>query len=280
MQLWLTEFKVTVDIIPERKSPLYPPTSEEMNRVKYPGYWYGSTQEFIKLGDLKQEGRNNRYNNIMLILKIIPDNSPWYYRTKYERNVKPAMGVGAIYCESLDVTREEEENRISPNIQKGSVIFLHPSYDAQKDSVETMQISENLESAAQRIFDQQEEKIDTSSFWNKPYYIRIFFNNIGSWKNWSGTRKYDDQVTFSFLMPIFVIGSWDVIPPKEIIPEWDPPEPYTKDFFQNILPSFGLKTFGKILSGLGWAFVLIILIPLIFPSVLNIIAKIFKLHKT
>jgi len=278
MQLWLTEFKVTVDIQPDRKDPVIALTSEEKERVKYPGYWYSNTQDFIKLGDLKPEWKNNRYSNVTLILKIIPNNAPWYFKTRYARDARPGMGIGAIYCESLCVTREEDENRVSPNIQKGSVIFLHPSYDPSKDSIRNITTSENLESAAQTIFDKQKEKIDsTSKFWNKPFYIRLFFNNIGSWKErWYAPRKYDDQVTFSFLMPVFVIGSWDIIPPKEIIPEWTPPKPYYKDFFKNIFPTFGLKNLGKILAIAGWIIVLVLVLPMIFPALSNLFGKIFK----
>lgn len=278
MQLWLTEFKVTVAIEPERKKPIIPPTSKENDQIQYPGYWYGSTQDYIKLGDLKPEWKNNRYSDLKLIFKIIPNNAPWYYKTKYEKNARPGIGIGAIYCESINVTREGDESRISPNIQKGSVIFLHSYYNPQNDSIGITHNSENLGAAAGKIFDEQSERIDsTSSFWNKSYYMRIFFNNIGSWKeSLFGARKYDDQITFSFLMPIFVIGSWDIIPPKEIIPEWNPPKPYFKDFFSNLIPSFGLKGIGKFLSIIGWVAVIVTVLPLIIPSIPNIIKKIFK----
>ena len=278
MQLWLTEFNVTMSIAPERKKPMYPPNSTEKDEIKYPGYWYASNRNFINLGELREEWKNYRYSDLTIILKIVPNPATWYYKSKFGQNARPAMGIGAIYCQSLQVTREQDENRISPNLHKGSVLFLHPSYNPESDSLATFRMPDNLEAAANKIFDEQEEKIDPiDMFWNKPFYIRLFFNNIGSWKEgFFGDRKYDDQVTFKFLMPIFVIGSWDIIPPKDIIPEWDPPKPYFRDFFKNILPTFGLNIFGKVISAVGWVLVVVILLTIGIPTITTFIGKIFK----
>jgi len=126
MQLWLTEFEVTVGIVPERNDPAVPPTREERERTSYPGYWYGSSRNQVKLGDLKEEWKNNRYGNVTLVLKIIPNNAPWYVKTALEQNERPDIAIGAVYCSDLVLSREQDEQRISPNIQKGSVIFLRP----------------------------------------------------------------------------------------------------------------------------------------------------------
>ena len=282
MQLWLTEFEVTVGIVPERNDPPIPPTREERERTTYPGYWYGSSQKQVKLGDLKEEWKNNRYGNVTLVLKIIPNNAPWYVKTALEQNERPDIAIGAVYCSDLVMSREQDEQRISPNIQKGSVIFLHPESGAGTPEEESVKFPDDLNSAAQKVFDETVAGPSGSgaSIWNKPFYINIFFNNIGSWKegwflNW---RKFDDQVTFHFLMPVFVVGSWDVIVPSEIIPKWEPPKPYYDEFtIGSLFPSWGLGFLGKLFSGGVMIVVLIVLLALLFPSVLALVnAVIFR----
>ncbi|MDX2444232.1 MAG: hypothetical protein QNK30_10580 [Bacteroidales bacterium] len=77
-------------------------------------------------------------------------------------------------------------------------------------------------------------------------------------------------------MPVFVLGSWDIVPPSEIIPEWDPPEPYFKEFrINNLLPKWGMGPFGRILSIFGLIVILGILLPIIFPAFSSVL-KIFR----
>jgi len=276
MQLWLTEFDVTVGIVPERKDPPVPPTREEKEKTTYPGYWYGSSQKQVKLGDLDEEWRNNRYGNVTLVLKIIPNNAPWYVKTAREQNERPDVAIGAIYCADLALSREQDEQRISPNIQKGSVIFLHPEAGPAAPEQRSAELPADLTSAAEKIFQETASESPTggSSIWNKPFYIQIFFNNIGSWKEgwFLNSRKFDDQVTFHFLMPVFVVGRWDVIPPSEIIPKWVPPKPYYEEFtLGSLFPSWGLGFLGKLFSGSALLVVGIIVLALFFPSVLSVV---------
>ena len=279
MQLWLTEFKVTVDILPDRKPPVIPLTENEKTNIKYPGYWYGSTQNQVSLRDLREEWKNNRYGDLSVILKIIPDNAPWYYKNEQGMNVTPAIGIGAVYCSQLNIVNETDERRVSPNIQKGSVVYLHPDYNPVQANIREDEMPANIEQIANEVLATQsgpgEDKGE--EFWNQPYYIRLFFNNIGSWREgFLGNRKFDDQVTFTFLMPVFVLGSWDIIPPSEIIPEWDPPAPYFKEFkLKNLLPKWGMGTFGRILSTIGLLVIIGFLLPIIFPAFSKIL-KVFR----
>jgi len=278
MQLWLTEFKLTIDILPDRKPPVIALTEKEKESTKYPGYWYSSNKSYIKLGDLREEWKNNRYGNLSVILKITPDNAPWYFKNEQGVNVSPAIGIGAVYCSQLSIINETDERRVSPNIQKGSVVYLHPEYSPEKENLTESEIPGNIEDIADEILGSQAnvEVENAQSFWDQPYYIRLFFNNIGSWREgFLGNRKFDDQVTFTFLMPVFVLGSWDIVPPSEIIPEWDPPEPYFKEFrIKNLLPKWGMGTFGRILSIFGLIVILGILLPIIFPAFSSVL-KIF-----
>jgi hypothetical protein len=281
MQLWLTEFNVTVDILPERKAPPVPVTFQEKDTITFPGKWYGSSRKSVKLSELREEWKNNRYGDLTLILKIIPDNSPWYYKTDHGVNAVPAIGIGAVYCSALKIINETDERRVSPNIQKGSVLYLHPDYEPDSRIVQKDTDQLSLESLASGFLDAQKEPVSagmTDSFWNKPYFIRLYFNNIGSWREgFLGNRKFDDQVTFTFLMPVFVLGSWDITPPSDIIPEWDPPKPYFREFsLKNLMPGWGLGTFGKILSLIGLIAIIFILLPVLFP-VLGSFLKVFRL---
>ena len=280
MQLWLTEFNVTVDILPERKAPPVPITVEEKETTTFPGKWYGSSRKSVKLKELREEWKNNRYGDLSLILKIIPNNSPWYFKTDEGVNTTPAIGIGAVYCSQMIIVNEKDERRVSPNIQKGSALYLHPEYNPETVANQVDGMSENIESLASELLEEQIDPVKKGSldgFWNKPYFIRLFFNNIGSWREgFLGNRKFDDQVTFTFLMPVFVLGSWDIIPPNEIIPEWDPPEPYFKEFkLKNLLPQWGMGKFGRILSIVGMFVLIFILLRVFFP-VFSSVLKIFK----
>jgi len=280
MQLWLTEFNVTVDILPDRKAPQVPVSAEEKMATLYPGKWYGSSRKSVKLGELREEWKNNRYGDLSLILKIIPNNSPWYFKTDEGVNTVPAIGIGAVYCSQMIIVNEKDERRVSPNIQKGSVLYLHPEYNPETGIDQVGALPENMESLASELMEEQMDPVNNDNldgFWNKPYFIRLFFNNIGSWREgFLGNRKFDDQVTFTFLMPVFVLGSWDIIPPNEIIPEWDPPEPYFKEFkLKNLLPQWGMGKFGRILSIVGMFVLIFILLRVFFP-VFSSVLKIFR----
>ena len=119
-----------------------------------------------------------------------------------------------------------------------------------------------------------------ASIWDKPYYIKLFVKNIGSHKKNSlitigkkRLREYDDQYTFSFLMPLIVRGSWDVMPPDEVIPSWSPPQPRTVRGFQlsHLLPSWGLSFFGKTTSLILLIGAVLFILNFFFPGLKEII---------
>jgi hypothetical protein len=258
MQLWLTEFSVDFSIRPERK-PSGP-----------------------RPGGLDEEWTNNRYGNLHFFLRIIPNNAPWYFKTPEMKNEKAEMAVAAVYCNSLTVVREPEQMRISPNIHKGMALPLYPRIERGGQTAASTEAKQKIVASGDQLFNERATALESSatgredSIWNKEYYIELFFNNIGSWREgFLGTRKYDDQVVYGFLMPIFVIGSWDVIPPKEVIPDYAPHPAYFKEFkLSNLLPSFGLKAFGKILSAAALIFILFMALTIVFPTTLTIVKSI------
>ncbi len=268
MQLWLTEFDVNVDIRPDRDIPVTISDSEK-ETTKYPGYWYGSNQKFIYLKDLDKEHRDFRYGDLSFILEVIPDNSPIYVKTATGQTTKPDFAIGAIYCKGAKIGNEPNVQRISTNIHAGQPVFLNHNFDFGTMNENTYNISPNLESAAKQVL---EHKTKNSNFiWNKPYYIKLFFNNLGTWRSGLfNQNQFHDQVSYSFLMPIFVVGSWDVIVPQEVLPEWNPPEPYIKKFtLKSLLPFWGNGFLGKIGSIVLVFLVLFFLISMFFPRIMR-----------
>ncbi len=263
MQLWLTKFSVTIDVRPDKDIPIRI-SQEEKERLSYPAYWYGSQQRQIKLKDLPEEHKDQRYSNLSFILKIIPDNSPIYVQTSSATTSKPDFAIGAIYCTRADIGNETDVQRISTNVHSGQPVFLNnrPEYDQMNRNLSGL--SESMETNASTLLERRMQK--DQFIWNKPYYVNLFFNNLGSWRSGIfNQNQFHDQVTYEFLMPIFVVGSWDVIAPQEILPEWNPPEPFIKKFsIKNFLPFWKLGLFGKIGSILILGLVLFLGARLVF----------------
>jgi len=75
-------------------------------------------------------------------------------------------------------------------------------------------------------------------------------------------------------MPVFVVGSCDGIVPQEILPEWNPPEPYIRKIgFKNFLPFWKMGILGKLgsialIAGIG-----IIALMIFFPGLMALIKK-------
>lgn len=275
MQLWLTEFNVTVDIRPDRDIPITI-TDEEKESTNYPGFWYGSTQNQLKLKDLDREHRDFRYGNLSFILEVIPDKSPIYVKTSTGKTSKPDFAIGAIYCKGAKIGNEPNVQRISTNIHAGQPVFLNHEFDFDSMNQNLNNLSPNIETAANQMLD---HKVQNNDFiWNKPYFIKLFFNNIGTWRSGLfNQNQFHDQVSYSFLMPIFVVGSWDVIIPQELLPEWNPPKTYTKKFtLKNLIPFWGKGVFGKVGGFILFTSVILILIFILFSGIKNFIRGIAK----
>ena len=272
MQLWLTEFEVTIDIRPDRDIPVNI-SDEEMNEVKYPGYWYGSEEKWRKLKDLGKEHKDFRYGDLSFILEVIPDNSPIYIKTDGGSTTKPDFAIGAIYCNQAQFGNEPKVQRISSNIHSGMPVFLNNEFDFSRMNENMNNFSANLEANADKMM---AIKTGNEDFiWNKPYYFKLFFNNLGTWRSGLfNQNEFHDQVNYSFLMPVFVVGSWDVIVPQEVLPEWDPPKPFIRKFtLKNLLPFWNLGILGKMGS-----IVLILIIVLLglfrlFPGLTSLMKR-------
>ncbi|MEJ5315963.1 MAG: hypothetical protein WHS63_03065 [Tenuifilum sp.] len=247
MQLWLTQFKVALTVVSDRDKPQVSPDNESMKVKKYPGKWYSDTRPMICINDLKdkEEYMNHRYGDITFILEVNPNASPWYIKGNNQQTLRPDIAVGAIVCNEM-VKRPEKENQIHINIQKG---MLAPLY---LDPFETNANLNDLNSDELQLAEKLEE-YRRFNIWNRKYYFKIHSKNIGARKTgilWNA-KTFDEQIEFTFLLPLLVVGNWDVQLPWEVIPTMEAPQPYYKSFsIKNLLPDWGLGGIGKGLSSL------------------------------
>jgi len=277
IQLWLTEFHVTVSIKPDRESPVRI-SDEEKNNLSYPGYYYGSRlAKHIRLKDIKKEHKDQRYGNLSFILEIIPDNTPAYIETRDGASNRADFAIAAVYCNSIDPQSEPSYQRIKSNIFSGQPLFLNNSviYDTMNTNVN--KFSGFVDSDAEKLM--KLNALKDEFIWNKPYYLKLHFENIGSWRDGVfNQNQYHDQITYQFLMPIFVVGSWDIISPQEVLPEWKPPDPYERKFtLRNLLPFWNMGLGGKIGSTLLIGLIIVTGISVLFPGLFKIFRKLIGL---
>lgn len=270
MQLWLTEFDVTVDIRPDQDASVNI-SNEEQNTISYPGYWYGSELSSIKLSELAREHKDFRYGDLSFILEVIPDRSPIYVKTASGISEKPDFAIGAIYCQKATFGNEPDVQRISTNIHAGQPVFLNDAFDFEVMNKNTLGLSASMESNASKFMELKAR--EENFIWNKPYYIKLFFNNLGTWRSGIfNQNQFHDQVSYSFLMPVFVVGSWDVIAPQEVMAAWNPPQPYVRTFtFKNLLPMWNMGWAGKIGGILLIGSIGVIVVLIIFPSLIPLL---------
>lgn len=268
--LYLTEFKVTVGVIPNRQKPLVDAASDIAANRTFPGEWYSRSSP-VSIRALREEWKDGRYGDITLILKLTPQNSPWYFRTASAADVRPDMAIAAVYCSDWDV-KKDDQNRLSPFVHPGMALAMTTGY--RTDESTQLAKETKLQQVTNSVVESyQQGQPSEESIWNQPVYIGIHFNNIGSWREglFKLGRQYDDQVTYTFLVPLFVAGSWDIAMPA--VPKWEPPEPYVRAGLSlgSLLPSWGIGKPGRWLSGLiliGIAFcVLLVVIPGLGPIV-------------
>lgn len=246
MQLWLTQFRVTLTVVSDRDKPQVNLDDETVKAKIYPGKWYGDTRKFISINDLrdKEEFMNHRYSDLSFIFEVNPNSSPWYIRGNNQHTIMPDIAVGAVVCNQM-VKLPEKENQIQISLQKGMMapLYLEPF----ERNISTIDTDINSLQLVLRLNEYKKFNI-----WNRKYFFRIHSKNFGARQTgilWN-KKTFDEQVEFTFLMPLLVVGSWDVQLPWEVIPTMEAPQPYYKSFsIKNLLPDWGIGSLGKGLSG-------------------------------
>lgn len=279
MQLWLTEFKVRVEIWPDKKSdkPAY------ANKISYPRWFYPSGNRNT-LADLKEEFDNYRYGNLNVVFRIVPNNASWYVHTRdtltgyVVKNETPDIAIAAILCSNLQVGNEEGEKRIGIALQTGSALTMYPGYQSVTSYNEEIDVQRKLTVKASELIESKKPQAASEQrggMWNQSQYVWVHFDNIGSWKSGNiltGTRKFADYVDATFILPIFVVGEWDVRMPSDLV-KWIPQKPLeVKGFgFGDLIPDFKLGMMGKVLSGGVGVFIIILILSFFFPPLMQII---------
>ncbi len=269
MQLWLTTFTVNITVIADRDKPQIDPTEAALNERIYPGYWYKDSRRFVSMNDLehKEEYKNHLYSDITFVLEVNPNASPWYIKTDNTQTEIPDIAVGAVFCQQL-IKHPKDENKIHLQTYKGMAAPLYHKAFENDDP-----LSNDLDESILNVLTDL-ENVKNENIWNKEYFIKLYSANIGSrQKGLLGTKKFDEQVEYTFLMPLFVVGSWDIQIPSEILPEMEAPKPYYKSLsLKNFIPKWGLS-FGKWLSSGIITILLVLILLYISPSLLR---KLFK----
>ena len=265
MQLWLTTFKANITVIADRNKPQIDPTDEALNEKIYPGYWYKDSRKFVSMNDLehKEEYKNHLYSDITFVLEVNPNASPWYIKTEHAQNEMPHIAVGAVFCDQL-VKHPKNENKIHLQTYKGMAAPLyHQAFN--DDSNLSSELDESIQDVLTDL-----ENIKNENIWNKKYYVKLYSANIGArQQGFLGTKKFDEQVEYTFLMPLFIVGSWDIQIPSDILPEMEAPKPYYKSLsLKNLLPKWGLS-FGKWISSIIILVLLALVMIYFFPSLLK-----------
>ena len=196
--------------------------------------------------DGRREIANQRHEPFYVVLEIL-NVAPWYVNTGNAFDKKADVAIGAIYCEGI--TKKLKDNRVmgvEPNSVGQALPLITPDYYKSLENPD-------------EIFDQKEEN---KTIWNKPLYAIISVPNIGSYRKL--TSKGDEQVTFDFIMPVFVRGRWDIQIPSSIIPEYKPTPPYRRSLTNILIPKWGMGILGKVISILIYVLIIGVLALLLF----------------
>ena len=244
MDLWLTTFSVTVE------------TEGWKGKVK------GENGEEVDFESSEREMNNQRLMPFRIVLKIYPNVSPWYVNNGSAFDKKADMAIGAIYCKKIiKISEDDDRIGVTPKEPGIPLPLIKQNY------------YESIKSPANLLNDSATDK----TVWNKPIYAELYFANFGTYKNF--LKSKDDKISFEFIMPLLVRGSWDIQIPPQIVPEYKPVKPYRRSLANILLPSWGLKGFGRTLSTILFVFVGLIVAAAFFPSFGSILRGILNIFR-
>ena len=278
MQLWLMEFELAITARSDRNnkgSVNLTKTDKELK--KYPGFWYGqSASKRLTADELKAE-KDSRYGNLKVWLKLRPDNSPWYINNPVGKAQKAEMAIGAVYCMDLINATKKQHNLVHTSVGMGDALALYrqPEFGNNRDLGTNANISYDFEKKWRKPNGSLNDTT-AGNIWNEEFFVKIYLKNFGSWREGLfGSKSYDDQLKYTFLMPILVEGTWDMQPPFELIPEWKPPKPFQRKGI-NLIPDWGMGAMGKVLT---WGMLIIVafcVLSIFFPGIIILIIGLFR----
>ncbi|MCR9249853.1 MAG: hypothetical protein NXI20_05490 [bacterium] len=239
MDLWLTTFTVTVE------------SDSYTKKIRLDE----EDAELEKAGN--KEYQNQRHKPFSIILKIFPNVSPWYVNNGNSFDKKADMAIGAIYCSKIKKwPKEDTDIGVIPRESGVALPLINQDYYLKVTSDEVLDLENN-----------------DKTIWNKPVYAEITFTDFGSWTKKWGIERGDEKISFDFIMPLFVRGSWDIQIPTEVIPSYKPIPPYSRKLSDILLPKWGLKGIGKFLSTILYVVIGFILLMAFFPMIPSMLIK-------
>ncbi len=235
MDLWLTTFSVTIA------------SDSYTKKIRL------QDEDHEKRGN--KEYQNQRHLPFTIVLKIFPNVSPWYVNNGSSFDKKADMAVGAIYCSHIRKwPKDDTDIGVIPREAGVALPLIKQDY--------------SVDMTADNYFELEDSD---NTVWNKPVYATITFTDFGSYTKKWGLERGDEKITFDFIMPLFVRGSWDIQIPTEIIPEYKPIPPYTRKLSDILLPKWGFKGFGQTISMMLYLIIGAILLITFFPLLPSIV---------
>ena len=286
MKLYITVFNILIDTSfqsnPQERS------REELT-YEYPSIYYypaAASNSRTPLRNIRNEFKNQRYYNLNIVFKIKLNNNMTYVEGftpsgNKLTNKKPRMAVGALICSEIESSNGLNENRMGVAkglLRKGSAITFFQKYECNKNE-SNFRPDSDIGQLLNNAFDFIKQSFSSGSDENKSIfqdeqYFKIPLDQIGTWKSGIiNQNKRHDYLYATFLMPIFVIGNWEIQMPEKIA-KWANPEKVIKPFsIFDLFPKFGRGLLGKIFSFFVTMLTLLFVIAIIVPKFPEILSK-------
>ncbi len=287
MDLWLVEFDMTFRIEPSDNHSrnreivfdgIHPITRESDNSIRG-----------------KREMKNQRYDQMNVLLKIQPNVNHWYIADKnengvYEPNGSPKIGVAAIECLQIQKVGEEginnQDTRIGIVLNKGKSLPLYPSAESLKSALTgtpfTPEVAELTKDYLELTNEEGKPIRLNNQLFNQAKYSYVSIQNLGSWKeekSWPlGPTTFNaDYFHASFLVHLYVLGEWTVKPSSFVAFEARKPFKVTKPgLLDQLLPDFKLGIFGKFVITAVLIIGLTCVLAIFFPPLFKLINALLK----
>ena len=310
VSLFITRFRVAVTANPSAKEDfdldIFSP--EEKEKITFPRYWYtkldANASGKLTLDELINHFSNENeytYGHISVIFKINANSLAEDFFTinsdKFKsKGVDFAIGGLYVYDYTLD-ENSKEEPKLHPILDKGTARPLTYEYNELKYDRTLVSKNGNLNLDIEREGVVQEQisytrtncKTKKGRFWNTERYFDLRFDNIGArTTGLLGLSNRSDQITYDFVMPIYVRGNWEIKPfDQKHTGEFNPAKPLKGLTFFDKSGSVMSSIWGLVGDGIynigKWATLALLLIFLIaflfsfFPSMIFLIERVFAI---
>jgi hypothetical protein len=297
MDLWLVTCDLTFRIEPEM-------IHQRNGEWDYDGR-HPITKEQDEWSRGRREYKNTRYDRLSVFLELKPKHNFYIAETGaypyLQPNQNPKIGIGAVECIQIEKVGEKGINNqavtLGVDLEKGKSLPLYPSLESIKDIYAYRNTADNpyKGSKLQETDDQLQDytniidicdqslALADESLFNASKFSHIDIKNLGSWKEeggWllGGNTYNADYYHAKFLIHLYVLGEWTVKGDTFAAFEARLPTQVNKPgFLDYVLPDFGLGIVGKIATIILLSLIVVVFMPILFPSLRFIINKLLQL---